>query len=93
MKKLLSLIVAIALLAFLVACAAPGASNPEAATPVAAEATPPTATEEAAPADTSGYPLTIKHAFGETVLPKSRSGLQPSPGGTRMCRWRSASSP
>ncbi len=70
MKKLLSLIVAIALLAFLVACAAPGASNPEAATPVAAEATPPTATEEAAPADTSGYPLTIKHAFGETVLTK-----------------------
>ncbi len=70
MKKLLSLIVAIALLAFLVACAAPGASNPEAATPVAAEATPPTATEEAAPKDTSGYPLTIKHAFGETALTK-----------------------
>ena len=68
LKKLISAILTIALLASLAACAAPAVPSGVDATPAAAEATPaPEATAEA-PVEATEYPITIKHAFGETVL-------------------------
>ena len=68
LKKLISALLTIALLASLAACAAPAAPTGVDATPAAAEATTaPEATAEV-PVEATEYPITIKHAFGETVL-------------------------